>query len=132
MMNFDDVIKEEEKQHNPNWAQIPDHPYRILITGDSGLGKTNSSFNLISQQPDIDKIYLYAKDPYEAKYQFLINKQESTDSKHFNDSKAFIEYSNNMDNVYKKIEKHNPNKKRTILIVFDMTAEWLVIKNLIQ
>ena len=63
MINFDDVIKENTKEHNPNWPQIPDHPYRILITGGSGYGKIISLFNLTSQQPDIDKIYLYAKDP---------------------------------------------------------------------
>ena len=67
MINFDDVIKEETKKHNPNWAQIFDHPYRILIFGGSGSGKTNSLFTLINHQPDIDNIYLYAKDPYEAK-----------------------------------------------------------------
>ena len=74
MINFD-VIKEETKEHNPNWARIPDHPYRILIIEGSGSGKTNQLFNLIHQQPDIDKNYLYAKDPYEAKYQLLINKK---------------------------------------------------------
>ena len=119
MINFDDVTKENIKEHNPNWPQIPDHPYRILIIGGSGSGKTNSLFNLISQQPDIDKIYLYAKDPYEAKYQFLINKRESTGLKHFNYSKAFIEYSNDMDDIYKNFKKCNRNKKRKILIVFD-------------
>ena len=61
MTNFDDVIKEETKEHNPNWPEIPDHPYRILIIGSSGSGKTNSLFNLINQRPDIDKICLYAK-----------------------------------------------------------------------
>ena len=61
MIYFDDVIKENIKEHNPNWQQIPDHPYRILIIGGSGSGKTNSLFNLINQQPDNDKIYLYAK-----------------------------------------------------------------------
>ena len=64
------------KEHNPNWQQFPDHPYRILITGASVSGKVNSLFNLINHQPDIDKSYLYAKDPLEAKYQFLINKKE--------------------------------------------------------
>ena len=57
MMNFDDVIKENKKEHNPNWPEIPDYPYRILIIGGSGSGKTSSLFNLTSQQPDIDKIY---------------------------------------------------------------------------
>ena len=60
------------------------------------------SFNLTDQQPDTDKIYLYAKDPYETNYQFLIKKRESTGLKHFNDSKAIIEYSNDMDDIYKK------------------------------
>ena len=108
---------------------FPDHPYRTLIIGGSSLGKTNSLFNLMSQQPDIDKIYLYAKDPYEGKYQFSINKQKSTGLKHFNDSKAFIENSNDMDDIYKNIEECNPNKKRKILIVFDdLTADILINK----
>ena len=78
------------------------------------------------QQPDIDKIYLYTKDPYEAKYQFLINKRESTGLMHFNNSNAFIEYSNDMDDIYKNIEEYNPNKKPKILIVFeDMIAGML-------
>ena len=67
--------------------------------------KYNSLFNLINQLPDIDKIYLYAKDPWKAKYQFLNNKQESTGSKHFTDFKAFIEYSNNMNNIYENTEE---------------------------
>ena len=67
MINFDDVTKENIKEYNLNWLQIPDHPYRILIIGSYRSGKTNSLFNLISHQPDIDKIYLYAIDPYEAK-----------------------------------------------------------------
>ena len=131
MINFDDIIKEETKEHNPNWPQIPDSPCRILIIGGSGSPKTNSLCNLINQQPDIDKIYLYAKDPYETKYQFLINKPESTGLNHFNDSKAFIEYSNDMDNIYKNIEEYNPNKKRKILIVFDdMVADMVSNKKL--
>ena len=64
-------------------------------------------------------MYLFAKDVYEIKYQLSTNKRESTGLKHFNDSKAFIEYSNDYDNIYKNIEKYNPSKKRKILIVFD-------------
>ena len=69
----------------------------ILIIGGSGFGKINLLLNLINNQPDTDKIYLYAKDPYEAKYHFLINKRESIGLKH--DAKAFIEYSNDMQDV---------------------------------
>ena len=78
--------------------------------------KTNALLNLINNQTDIDKIYLYAKDPYEDKYQFLINKKESTGLKHFNDPKAFIEYSNDMQDVYKNIDEYNTDKERKILI----------------
>ena len=119
MINFDDVTRENIKEHNPIWLYIPDHPYRIFIGGGSGSGKINSLFNLISQQPVIDKIYLYAKDCYEAKYQFLINKQESTGLNHINDPKTFIEYSNDVNDLYKNIEKYSPSKKFKILIVFD-------------
>ena len=77
MINFSDVIKENIKGHNPNWTEITDHPYRILIIGGSESGETSSLFNLINKQPDIVKIYLYSKNPYDAKYQFLINKQKS-------------------------------------------------------
>ena len=98
---------------------IPDHPYRILIIGGSGSGKTNALLNLINNQPDIVKIYLYAKDPYEKKYQYLINKREKVGLNHFNDPKAFMEYSNDMQDVYKNIEDYNPIKKLKILIVFD-------------
>ena len=87
--------------------------------------------NLINNKPDIDKIYLYTKDPYEAKYQFLINKRESTGLKHFNDPKAFIEYSNDMHDVYKNIDEYNPDKENKILIVFDdMIADMINNKKL--
>ena len=119
MINFDDYTNENKTEHNPKWPYIPDHSWRILMNGGSGSGKTNASLNLINNQPDIDKIYLYAKDPYEAKYQFLINKRESTGLKHFNDPKAFIEYSNDMHDVYKNIDEYNPDKENKILIVFD-------------
>ena len=98
MINFDDYANEnktaqELRSHNLKWPYIPNHPYRILIIGGSGSGKTIALLNSINSQPDVDKIYLYVKDLYEAKYQFLINKRESTGLKHFNDPKTFIEYS---------------------------------------
>ena len=62
---------------------------------------------------------MYAKDPYEAKYQYLINKGEGVGINHFNDPKAFIEYSNDMHDVYKNIDDYNPDKENKILIVFD-------------
>ena len=120
MFNFDYIIKEDIKEHNPKWAEITDHPYRILINGGSGSGKTNALLNLINDETDIDKIYLYAKNLYKAKYQLLINKREREYRlKYFNDLKAFIEYSNDMDGINKNNEEYNPNKKRKIWIVFD-------------
>ena len=65
MVNFDDYVSENRTEHNKNWPHIPDHPYRILIIGDSRSGKTNLLLNLIENQPDIGKIYLYTKDQYE-------------------------------------------------------------------
>ena len=131
MINFDNYTNENKTKHNPNWPYIPDHPYRILIIGGSGSGKTNTLLNLINNQPDIDKIYLYAKDLYEPKYQFLINKRESIGLKHFNDPKAFIEYSNDMHDVYKNIDHYNPDKENKILIVFDdMIADMINNKKL--
>ena len=74
MIKFDYVTKENVKVHNPYWSKIRDYLYRILIIGGCGSGKSNTLFNLISQEIDIDKIYLYDKDPNEAKYQLLINR----------------------------------------------------------
>ena len=119
MINFDDYANKNKTEHNQKWPQILDHPYRILIIGGLGSGKLNALLNLINNQPDIDKIYLYAKDPYEAKYQFLINKRKSTGVKYFHDPKAFTEYSSDMQDVYENIDEYNLDKERKILIVFD-------------
>ena len=119
MINFNDYTNENIIEHNSKWPYIPDYPYRILIVGGSVSGKTNALLNLINNQPDIHKIYLYAKDPYEKKYQYLINKRKKVGLNHFNDPKAFMEYSNDMQDVYKNIEDYNPIKKHKILIVFD-------------
>ena len=90
-----------------------------MIIGDSGSGKTNALLNLIKEQDDIDKIYLYAKDLSESKYEFLIKNCENVRIKYCNDSNAFIDYSNTMDGVYQNIDDYNPSRKRKILIVFD-------------
>ena len=85
--------------------------------------------NLINNQPDIDKIYLYAKYPYEAKYQYSINKREKVGLDHFNDPKVFREYLNDMLDVYKNIEDYNPDKKRKVLIVFDDMIAGMINNN---
>ena len=133
MINFDDYTNENKSKHNSKWPYIPDHSYRILIMGGSGSRKANALLNLINNQPDTDKICMYAKDPYEAKYQHLSNKREKVGQDHFNDPKAFIEYSNDMQIVYRNIkcnsiEEYNPGKKRKILITFeDMIADMVFI-----
>ena len=119
MFNFDDYANENIIEHNSKWPYIPDHPYRILIIGGAGSRKTNALLNLINNQPDIDKIYLYAKDLYEAKYQYLINKREKAGLDHFDYPKAFIEYLNDMQDVHENIDDYNPRKKRKVLIVVD-------------
>ena len=110
MIKFDDYTNNNKSEHDLKWPHIPDHPYRILIIGGFESGKTNTLLDLINNQPAIDKIYLYAKAPYEAKNQHLINKPEKVGIGHFNGIlKAFMEYSNDMQDVYKNIEDYNPN-----------------------
>ena len=122
MINFDDYTNENKTEHNENWPYLHDKPYRILITGGSGSGKTNALLNLIENQPDINKIYLYPKDPYETKYPYLINKIESVGINHFNNPKAFID---------KNINYYNPYKENKMLIVFDyMIADMINNKKL--
>ena len=131
MINFDEYTNENKIEHNSKWPYIPDHPYRILIIAGSGSGKANALLNLINNQPDIDEIYLYAKDPYETNYQYLIKNSEKVRLDHFDDPKAFMEYSNDMQDVYKNIEDYNPIKKRKVLIVFDdMIADMINNKKL--
>ena len=98
--NLDDITNENNKYHSLKWPYIPDHRYKMLIIGGSGSGKTNALLNLIKEQDSdslIDKIYLYAKDLNEPKYQFLIKRREDVGIKHLNDLKAFIEYSKCME-----------------------------------
>ena len=90
-----------------------------MIIGGSGSGKTNTLLNLIKEQNDIDKMYLYANDLNEAKYDFLIKKLKNAGTKHLNDLNGFIKCSNTMDDVYESIDDYKPSRKRNILIVFD-------------
>ena len=119
MFNLDDIANESNREDNKNWSYIPDHAYRILIIGGSGSGKTNALLNLIKEQDDIDKIYLYAKDLSESKYKFLIKKRKEAGIKHLEDSNAFIECSNTMDDVYENIDDYNSSRLSKKLIVFD-------------
>ena len=83
-----------------------------MIIGGSGTGKTSALLNLINEQNDIDKIYFYAKDLSEAKYEYLIKKRKNAGIRHLNDPNAFIECFNTMDNVYENIDDYNPSRKR--------------------
>ena len=128
MINLDSITNENNKEHNEKWPFIPDHPYRILIIGGSGSGKTNALLNLIKEQDDIDKIYLYAKDLSEPKYEFLTKKRENAGIKHLSDPNAFIECSNTMDDVYENIDNFNLNRKRLLVVFDDMIADIMTNK----
>ena len=122
MINLDSIINENNKEHNEKWPYIPDHPYRILIIDGSGSGKTNLLLNLINEQnkqEGIDKIYLYAKDLSEPKYECLIKNCENAGIEFANNSNAFIQCSNTMDDVYENIDDYNSRKRKKILIIFD-------------
>ena len=117
MKNYDESIK---INHIPNWAYIHDYPYRILVIGGTGLGKTNVLLNLIKhQRPGSDKICLYFKNSFESKYQLLINARQKIGMKTLKSLKAFIDYSQAIDDVHENVEEHNPIKKRKVLVVFD-------------
>ena len=119
MINLDNIINKNNKEHNEKWPYIPDSLYRILIIGGFRSRKTNALMNLINEQDDIDKIYLYAKDLSKPKNEFLIKKLEDPGTKHLNNLNAFIECSNTMDDVYENVNDYNPIRKIKILIVFD-------------
>ena len=126
MNNLDSITNETNKKHNEKWSYIPDHPYRIIITGGSGSGKTNALINLINERNDIDKTYLYATDLSKPKYEYLIKKCEDAGIKHVNNPKAFIECSDTMDDVYDNINDFNPIWKRRKLIVFDKKIQAII------
>ena len=99
MFNLDEITNENDEEQNEKWPYTPDHPYKIMINGGSPSGKTNAFLNLVSQQSDIDKTDLYAKDLSEPRYQFLIGKCENVGIKHLHDPKVFTECSDTMSDV---------------------------------
>ena len=120
MFKLNDITNENNEDHNRNFPYIPDHPYKMLIIGGSGSRKTNALFNWIKEQDNdelIDKIYLYARDLNEPKYQFLIKKREKA-GMYLNDPETSIEYSNTMDDVYNNIHNYtlNRNKKNQLYL----------------
>ena len=115
MIRLDDTTNQNNKEHNEKWSYIPDHLYRILVIGDCGSGKTNALLNLINEHDDIDKIYLYAKDLREPKYEFWFKKREDVGTTHLNDPNAFIESSNTINGVYENIDHYNPSRKKKVL-----------------
>ena len=111
MLNLDSITNESNKQRKEKWPYIPDHHYRILIIGGSGSAKTNALLNLINEQNGIDKIYLYARDFSEPKYEYLIKKREDAGTKYLSDPIAFIQCFNSMDDVFENIHDYNPQEE---------------------
>ena len=106
MLNLDNIVSNKSENKDNNW------PFRMLIIGPSGSGKTNTLLHLINNLHPIDKIYLYAKDLHEPKYEYLINKREQAGIKNLNDPHAFIEYSDDMNDVLDDINNYNKNRDK--------------------
>ena len=117
MLNLDNIVSNTKKISSEN----DDWPFRMLIIGPSGLGKTNTLLHLIDKFRPIDKIYLYTKDSDEEKYQYLINKREQAGIKNLNDPHAFIEYLSDMNDVLEDIDNYNKKRDKKVLIIFDDT-----------
>ena len=125
MLNLDDIVS-----NNKSSSERNDWLFRMIIIGPSGSGKTNTLLHLINNFHPIDKIYLHAKDIGEDKYNYLINKGEQAGIKNLDDPHAFIEYSDDMDDVLDDINNYNKNRDKKMLIVFDnMTADIEYNKN---
>ena len=113
MLNLDDIVSNKKENKDNDW------PFRMLIIGPSGSGKTSTLLHLINNFHPIDKIYLYAKDTDEKKYQFLINKREQAGIENLNDPHTLIEYSSDMNDVLEDIDNYNKNRDKKVLIIFD-------------
>ena len=126
MLNLDSIVsnKNTSSSEDNNW------PFRMLIIGPSGSGKTNTLLHLINNLHPIDKIYLYAKDIHELKFEYLINKREQAGIKNLIDPNAFTEYSDDMNDVFDNINDYNKNRDKKVLIVLDdMVADIEYNKN---
>ena len=106
MLNLDNIVSNKNGNKDNDWL------FGMLIIGPSGSGKTNVLFHLINNLHPIDKIYLYIKDIHEPKYKYLINKREQAGIKNLNDPHAFIEYSDDMNNVLDDINNYNINRDK--------------------
>ena len=115
MLNLDNIVSNKKKTSSEN----DDWPFRMLIIGPSGSGKTNTLLHLIDKFHPIDKVYLYAKDTDEEKYQYLINKREQPGIKNLNDPHAFIKYSSDMNDVLEDSNNYNKKRDKEVLIIFD-------------
>ena len=122
MLNLDNIVSNKNENKDTIGSRSSERnnwPFRMLIIGPSGSGKSNTLFHLISNLHPIDKIYFYAKDLHEPKYEYLINKREQAGIKNLNDPHAFIEYSDDMNDVLDDINSYNKNRDKKVLIVFD-------------
>ena len=115
MLNLDNIVSNK----NTSFSEDNNWPFRMLIIGPSGSDKTNTLLHLIDKLHPIDKIYLYAKDLHKPKYEYLINKREQAGIKNLNDPHAFIEYSDDMNDVLHDINNYKKNRDKKVLIVFD-------------
>ena len=128
MLNLDNIVSNKKKNSSEN----DDWPFRMLIIGPSGSGKTNTLLHLIDKFHPIDKIYLYAKDTDEDKYQYLINKREQAEVKNLNDPHAFMEYSSDMNDVLEDINNYNKKRDKKVLIIFDDTVRSKKFKAIVK
>ena len=124
MLNLDNIVRNKKKSSledttGSSSKERNDWPFRMLIIGSSGSGKTNTLLHLINDLHPLDKIYLYAKNIHEPKYEYLINKREQAGIKNLTDPHAFIEYSDDMNDVLDDINNYNKNRDKKVLIVFD-------------
>ena len=115
MLNLDDIVSNKKTSSSESNILL----FRMLIIGPSGSGKTNTLLHLINNFHPIDKIYLYAKDTDEKKYQYLINTREQAGIKNLNHPHAFIEYSNDMNDILDHINNYSKNRDKKVLIIFD-------------